>query len=53
MPQLNPNPWFLTFLFSWGTLILLMTPKLLNTQPQKEMNFPYTHLPKPWTWPWS
>nr|WML69079.1 ATP synthase F0 subunit 8 [Amazona leucocephala]WML69105.1 ATP synthase F0 subunit 8 [Amazona leucocephala] len=54
MPQLNPNPWFITMIMSWLTFSLLLQPKMLsfiatNTPASKA---PATTKNKPWTWPW-
>nr|AYN73443.1 ATP synthase F0 subunit 8 [Capito niger] len=55
MPQLNPNPWFLTMIISWFTFSLLIQPKLLSFTPT---NNPLNKTPTaskttPWTWPWT
>nr|YP_009730916.1 ATP synthase F0 subunit 8 [Darevskia parvula]QBA55813.1 ATP synthase F0 subunit 8 [Darevskia parvula] len=52
MPQLNPNPWFLVFLLTWLTLIMLFTKTLngnmyLSTPHHSKQPNKY-----PWTWPW-
>nr|YP_009111938.1 ATP synthase F0 subunit 8 [Ardeola bacchus]AHN95823.1 ATP synthase F0 subunit 8 [Ardeola bacchus] len=55
MPQLDPNPWFLTLLMSWTTLSLIIQPKLLMfTSTNSPSPKPKT-TPKitPWTWPWT
>nr|YP_009494653.1 ATP synthase F0 subunit 8 [Bathyraja multispinis]AWO66446.1 ATPase subunit 8 [Bathyraja multispinis] len=55
MPQLNPSPWFLIFLFSWLFFLVILPHKLMsymfnydptlkNVEKQK---------PEPWNWPWS
>nr|YP_009370113.1 ATP synthase F0 subunit 8 [Bavayia robusta]BAX39020.1 ATP synthase F0 subunit 8 [Bavayia robusta] len=53
MPQLNPAPWFLTFLTAWTILLILLAPKLLKmhfpTEPKLDTN---TKPHQPWTWPW-
>nr|AYN73405.1 ATP synthase F0 subunit 8 [Brachygalba albogularis] len=55
MPQLNPNPWFLTMLASWFTLAMIIQPKLLNftstNHPSRKTSS--TTKPNPWTWPWT
>nr|AEY77567.1 ATPase8 [Elgaria kingii] len=56
MPQLNPGPWFMTFLLAWLTY---MTIFLLKTQTTSILNTP-TPSPSPsaklktntWIWPW-
>nr|YP_009536848.1 ATP synthase F0 subunit 8 [Falco amurensis]ARJ60455.1 ATP synthase F0 subunit 8 [Falco amurensis] len=55
MPQLNPNPWFLTMLITWTIFSLIIQPKLLPFTP---INHPMnkTNIPNkstPWTWPWT
>nr|YP_009111386.1 ATP synthase F0 subunit 8 [Ardea cinerea]AAT72186.1 ATP synthase F0 subunit 8 [Ardea cinerea]AHN95755.1 ATP synthase F0 subunit 8 [Ardea cinerea]QHI42518.1 ATP synthase F0 subunit 8 [Ardea cinerea]BAE44348.1 F0-ATP synthase subunit 8 [Ardea cinerea jouyi] len=55
MPQLNPNPWFLTLLMSWATFSLIIQPKLLaftttNPPSTKSKVSPKT---TPWAWPWT
>nr|YP_009108167.1 ATP synthase F0 subunit 8 [Vanellus vanellus]AIU56275.1 ATP synthase F0 subunit 8 [Vanellus vanellus] len=55
MPQLNPNPWFLTMLASWMIFTLIIQPKLLTFTPT---NHPHnkTHTTTKiahWTWPWT
>nr|QOD97566.1 ATP synthase F0 subunit 8 [Anhinga anhinga] len=55
MPQLNPAPWFLTFLMTWLTLTLLMQPKLLSlvtTNPPLN-KMPTANKATSWTWPWT
>nr|YP_009024599.1 ATP synthase F0 subunit 8 [Rhinobatos schlegelii]AHN05788.1 ATP synthase F0 subunit 8 [Rhinobatos schlegelii] len=55
MPQLNPNPWFLIFLFSWLFFLIMMPQKvtsyLFNNNPTlkniKKLK------PEPWNWPWT
>nr|YP_009762673.1 ATP synthase F0 subunit 8 [Geopelia cuneata]QIQ59693.1 ATP synthase subunit 8 [Geopelia cuneata] len=55
MPQLNPNPWFLTMLLSWLTFSLIIQPKLLSFI---STNYPSNKTPAatkttPWSWPWT
>nr|YP_010016374.1 ATP synthase F0 subunit 8 [Odontaspis ferox]QOI73760.1 ATP synthase F0 subunit 8 [Odontaspis ferox]QTJ25351.1 ATP synthase F0 subunit 8 [Odontaspis ferox] len=55
MPQLNPHPWFIMFLFSWMIFLTIL--------PKKVMNYTFNNnptlknieksKPKPWNWPWS
>nr|AUR26866.1 ATP synthase F0 subunit 8 [Manorina melanocephala] len=55
MPQLNPNPWFLTMLISWLTYSLIIQPKILaftTTNPPSNKMSP-TPNTTPWTWPWT
>nr|QZL30461.1 ATP synthase F0 subunit 8 [Paratrygon sp. o FPM-2021]QZL30510.1 ATP synthase F0 subunit 8 [Paratrygon sp. o FPM-2021] len=54
MPQLNPNPWFLIFLFTWLFFLTIMPNKvmshLFNNNITKNIQKPR---PTPWNWPWS
>nr|QZL30507.1 ATP synthase F0 subunit 8 [Paratrygon sp. p FPM-2021]QZL30513.1 ATP synthase F0 subunit 8 [Paratrygon sp. p FPM-2021] len=54
MPQLNPNPWFLTFLFTWLFFLTIMPNKvmshLFNNNITENTQKPQ---PTPWNWPWS
>nr|YP_009991873.1 ATP synthase F0 subunit 8 [Aegotheles bennettii]QNN84747.1 ATP synthase F0 subunit 8 [Aegotheles bennettii] len=55
MPQLNPNPWFLTLLMSWTIFSLIFQPKLLQfttTNPPSNMNLTTTKTTS-WIWPWT
>nr|BCO16559.1 ATPase subunit 8 [Diplodactylus vittatus] len=53
MPQLNPAPWFFTFLISWMILIILLTPKLSTTHLLAQPKLKLAAQPaNPWTWPW-
>nr|YP_009104608.1 ATP synthase F0 subunit 8 [Narcine entemedor]AIT70279.1 ATP synthase F0 subunit 8 [Narcine entemedor] len=54
MPQLNPNPWFLIFLFSWLFFLTIMTQKVMNHLFIKYPKLENTNKPKPkpWYWPW-
>nr|YP_002970919.1 ATP synthase F0 subunit 8 [Leiocephalus personatus]BAH70438.1 ATPase subunit 8 [Leiocephalus personatus] len=53
MPQLNPSPWFLIALLTWGFLLFIFLTKTLNMKP---LNNPTTknnkHLTPSWNWPW-
>nr|BCO16611.1 ATPase subunit 8 [Lucasium damaeum] len=54
MPQLNPAPWFTTFLISWAILLILLTPKLSsNAMPHPPQPNTDSLTTMPWTWPWS
>ncbi|NP_008716.1 ATP synthase F0 subunit 8 (mitochondrion) [Falco peregrinus] len=55
MPQLNPNPWFLTMLATWAIFLLIIQPKLLPFTPTNPpMNKTNTsNKSTPWTWPWT
>nr|YP_010977665.1 ATP synthase F0 subunit 8 [Goniurosaurus bawanglingensis]WOA02151.1 ATP synthase F0 subunit 8 [Goniurosaurus bawanglingensis] len=53
MPQLNPAPWFMTFLLTWVILLLLMKPKLLQTKYLKTPDTTKANFKNMmWTWPW-
>nr|AFC88381.1 ATP synthase F0 subunit 8 [Symphurus plagiusa] len=52
MPQLNPAPWLLIFLFSWLVLLVFIPPKILkhyNTKPPSPKTSQKTENP---FWPW-
>nr|YP_009113967.1 ATP synthase F0 subunit 8 [Pelusios castaneus]AGL45236.1 ATP synthase F0 subunit 8 [Pelusios castaneus] len=54
MPQLNPYPWFSTFLTSWLILIILLLKiksHVSNNPPTNKKNTLTT--PSPWIWPWT
>nr|YP_009059588.1 ATP synthase F0 subunit 8 [Zapteryx exasperata]AIN79082.1 ATP synthase F0 subunit 8 [Zapteryx exasperata] len=55
MPQLNPNPWFLIFLFSWVFLLTILPQKvisyMLNNNPTPKST--KKSKPEPWNWPWT
>nr|YP_009369696.1 ATP synthase F0 subunit 8 [Narcine bancroftii]AMB36435.1 ATP synthase F0 subunit 8 [Narcine bancroftii] len=55
MPQLNPNPWFFIFLFSWLFFLIIMTKQVMNHLFNKEPKLKNTDKPKPepWYWPWT
>nr|AYN73558.1 ATP synthase F0 subunit 8 [Nyctyornis amictus] len=57
MPQLNPNPWFLTMLLSWFVLSFIFQPKLLTfispNQPQPTSKTLTSAKPPSWSWPWT
>nr|YP_009991678.1 ATP synthase F0 subunit 8 [Herpetotheres cachinnans]QNN84500.1 ATP synthase F0 subunit 8 [Herpetotheres cachinnans] len=55
MPQLNPNPWFLTLLLTWLTFSLAIQPKLLTFTPTNHPSYKtqLTTKTTPWTWPWT
>nr|AGN71489.1 ATP synthase F0 subunit 8 [Ptychadena mascareniensis] len=54
MPQLNPNPWLLTFISSW-TLIILMAPwKILTHTTPNNPTTKTSSLPdSSWIWLWQ
>nr|UDF87692.1 ATP synthase F0 subunit 8 [Gymnura altavela]WNH19778.1 ATP synthase F0 subunit 8 [Gymnura altavela] len=55
MPQLNPAPWFLIFLFTWIFFLAVMPGKimsyLLNNAPTPK-NAQKSKV-APWNWPWT
>nr|YP_010507361.1 ATP synthase F0 subunit 8 [Takydromus sylvaticus]AFP97620.1 ATP synthase F0 subunit 8 [Takydromus sylvaticus]UXG18840.1 ATP synthase F0 subunit 8 [Takydromus sylvaticus] len=52
MPQLNPAPWFLIFLLTWLTLLLL-SMKILNNKPKPSTpKYSKQLINMYWTWPW-
>nr|YP_010954579.1 ATP synthase F0 subunit 8 [Fluvitrygon signifer]WMW14041.1 ATP synthase F0 subunit 8 [Fluvitrygon signifer] len=55
MPQLNPNPWFMVFLFTWLFFLLLMPGKLTSYLFANHPTTKNTQMPKPspWNWPWT
>nr|BAD20555.1 ATPase 8 [Buergeria buergeri] len=54
MPQLNPDPWFITFILAWTILLSLAPMKILS---YTELTEPSTKSiktsPLPWIWPWQ
>nr|QOD97871.1 ATP synthase F0 subunit 8 [Podilymbus podiceps] len=54
MPQLNPNPWFLTMLATWLIYLTIIQPKLLSFTPTNHPSNVSSTTPKttPWPWPW-
>nr|YP_009254308.1 ATP synthase F0 subunit 8 [Rhina ancylostoma]ANC73482.1 ATP synthase F0 subunit 8 [Rhina ancylostoma] len=55
MPQLNLNPWFLIFMFSWLFFLIVLPQKvtsyMFNSNPMlKNVEKPK---PQPWNWPWT
>nr|WNH20988.1 ATP synthase F0 subunit 8 [Ariomma brevimanus] len=54
MPQLDPNPWFLIFFWSWVTLTVIIIPKVLAHRFPNDMNAQSINTPKgqSWDWPW-
>nr|YP_009111911.1 ATP synthase F0 subunit 8 [Ardea purpurea]AHN95768.1 ATP synthase F0 subunit 8 [Ardea purpurea] len=55
MPQLNPNPWFLTLLMSWTIFSLVIQPKLLafTTANPPSTKSKMSSKTTPWAWPWT
>nr|ASW34685.1 ATP synthase F0 subunit 8 [Quedenfeldtia moerens] len=53
MPQLNPAPWFSIMVMAWTVLLIMLMPKLINTQL---ITTPPPHhataLKHHWPWPW-
>nr|NP_203705.1 ATP synthase F0 subunit 8 [Osteoglossum bicirrhosum]BAB64381.1 ATPase subunits 8 [Osteoglossum bicirrhosum] len=54
MPQLNPAPWLLIFLFSWLVLLTMIPPKILKHHFTNEPTSQTTEKQPlaPWNWPW-
>nr|YP_010957073.1 ATP synthase F0 subunit 8 [Anthias woodsi]WMY90335.1 ATP synthase F0 subunit 8 [Anthias woodsi]WNH19896.1 ATP synthase F0 subunit 8 [Anthias woodsi] len=54
MPQLNPNPWLIIFLFSWMIFLALLPLKITaHTYPNElSRQTPQVFKTQPWTWPW-
>nr|YP_010406858.1 ATP synthase F0 subunit 8 [Cirrhilabrus exquisitus]URF19490.1 ATP synthase F0 subunit 8 [Cirrhilabrus exquisitus] len=54
MPQLNPDPWFTIFVFSWMVFLTLIPSKILALEFPNEPTAQSTEKPKtePWNWPW-
>ncbi|YP_001654990.1 ATP synthase F0 subunit 8 (mitochondrion) [Heteronotia binoei] len=53
MPQLNPAPWFFTFMLVWSILLLLLKPTLMELKSTHQPQ-PHTmkHTLTPWAWTW-
>nr|YP_659542.1 ATP synthase F0 subunit 8 [Squalogadus modificatus]BAE96375.1 ATPase subunit 8 [Squalogadus modificatus] len=54
MPQLNPDPWFMIFILTWGIFLAVLPFKVMghifpNEPTPKSMMTPKT---TPWNWPW-
>nr|QFZ99231.1 ATP synthase F0 subunit 8 [Eleginus gracilis] len=54
MPQLNPAPWFMIFMFTWAIFLTILPPKVTahtfpNEPSPQSMTTPKT---SPWNWPW-
>ncbi|NP_008617.1 ATP synthase F0 subunit 8 (mitochondrion) [Gadus morhua] len=54
MPQLNPAPWFMIFMFTWAIFLTILPPKVMahtfpNEPSPQGMTTPKT---APWNWPW-
>nr|NP_739949.1 ATP synthase F0 subunit 8 [Zenion japonicum]BAC23545.1 ATPase subunit 8 [Zenion japonicum] len=54
MPQLNPAPWLMIFMFSWLVFLTVVVPKALAHSFPNEPNPQATETMKatPWNWPW-
>nr|YP_010959164.1 ATP synthase F0 subunit 8 [Urolophus aurantiacus]WND64991.1 ATP synthase F0 subunit 8 [Urolophus aurantiacus] len=55
MPQLNPSPWFLIFLFTWLFFLATMPTKVVHhlfNNPPTTKNIQKSK-PTPWNWPWT
>nr|AVY52252.1 ATP synthase F0 subunit 8 [Cyrtodactylus peguensis]BBD20464.1 ATP synthase F0 subunit 8 [Cyrtodactylus peguensis] len=52
MPQLNPTPWFMTFIMTWATFAVLMNLTLTSAPlPQPALTHKAPLAPHwPWTW---
>nr|NP_739962.1 ATP synthase F0 subunit 8 [Allocyttus niger]BAC23558.1 ATPase subunit 8 [Allocyttus niger] len=54
MPQLNPAPWLMIFVFSWLVFLAVIPPKILahNFTNEPTTQTTETMKPNPWNWPW-
>nr|AVP25611.1 ATP synthase subunit 8 [Platypelis tuberifera] len=52
MPQLNPDPWFYIFFFSWTILLFIASPKILTHFIPNDPLAKPTKTKKTWYWPW-
>nr|YP_002519603.1 ATP synthase F0 subunit 8 [Pervagor janthinosoma]BAH10451.1 ATPase subunit 8 [Pervagor janthinosoma] len=54
MPQLDPAPWFLIFIFSWSVLLIVVPPKVMaHTSPNAPDTQSTEKAPaEPWPWTW-
>nr|YP_010956332.1 ATP synthase F0 subunit 8 [Coryphaenoides armatus]WMY89425.1 ATP synthase F0 subunit 8 [Coryphaenoides armatus] len=54
MPQLNPSPWFMIFVYTWAIFLLLVVPILLSSATPNEpvMQSAPSSKTCPWAWPW-
>nr|YP_004733549.1 ATP synthase F0 subunit 8 [Hemiodopsis gracilis]BAK42112.1 ATPase subunit 8 [Hemiodopsis gracilis]BBU25531.1 ATPase subunit 8 [Hemiodopsis gracilis] len=54
MPQLNPDPWFTIFVFTWLIFIMIIPSKILKHIFTNEPTALSAEKPKmePWAWPW-
>nr|YP_010957281.1 ATP synthase F0 subunit 8 [Albatrossia pectoralis]WMY90582.1 ATP synthase F0 subunit 8 [Albatrossia pectoralis] len=54
MPQLNPSPWFMIFMYAWVIFLLVVVPMTLSfiTPNDPVMQDAFTPKTKPWAWPW-
>nr|BBD20503.1 ATP synthase F0 subunit 8 [Cyrtodactylus chanhomeae] len=55
MPQLYPEPWFMTFISSWTILAILFKLTLNNISTSQPPNKPnkLTATSNPWYWTWQ
>nr|YP_008815564.1 ATP synthase F0 subunit 8 [Aetobatus flagellum]AGY96933.1 ATP synthase F0 subunit 8 [Aetobatus flagellum] len=55
MPQLNPAPWFLIFLFTWLFFLTIMPNKVMSHYYNNSPNVKDSPMPEsnPWNWPWA
>nr|YP_003734915.1 ATP synthase F0 subunit 8 [Callorhinchus capensis]ADI57818.1 ATP synthase F0 subunit 8 [Callorhinchus capensis] len=53
MPQLNPHPWFMIFLFTWIIFLTILPNKIYKHTYTNKPSINIT-LPKlnNWNWPW-
>nr|BCO16533.1 ATPase subunit8 [Geckolepis petiti] len=51
MPQLNPAPWFMTFIISWLILLIMLKPTMLQLKSPHLPTQPTT-TDKTASWPW-
>nr|YP_009176835.1 ATP synthase F0 subunit 8 [Sillago japonica]ALJ11042.1 ATP synthase subunit 8 [Sillago japonica]ALK48412.1 ATP synthase F0 subunit 8 [Sillago japonica]QPQ74867.1 ATP synthase F0 subunit 8 [Sillago japonica]BAX03712.1 ATPase subunit 8 [Sillago japonica]BBU25947.1 ATPase subunit 8 [Sillago japonica] len=54
MPQLNPGPWFMAFVFSWLVFLTIIPSKVLaNSFPNEPASHAVEKMKSdPWSWPW-
>nr|YP_009029802.1 ATP synthase F0 subunit 8 [Gymnura poecilura]AHY81153.1 ATP synthase F0 subunit 8 [Gymnura poecilura] len=55
MPQLNPAPWFMIFLFVWTFFLTTMPGKIMTFSLNDSPTPKNIQKPKmaPWNWPWA
>nr|YP_004465080.1 ATP synthase F0 subunit 8 [Cabdio morar]BAK22995.1 ATPase subunit 8 [Cabdio morar] len=54
MPQLNPDPWFLTLALSWVVFLAIIPTKVLSYVQPNELTPTSTssYNFESWNWPW-